>query len=102
MTFNYSLLEFVEKDKKNIDKFIKVCFVGGSGVGKTSIIRMLTGDKFLEEVPTTIGYDFTFQDREIKGYNVRFQLWDSAGQERYKAISPIHYKSNVFAIQTPI
>lgn len=26
--------------------------------------------------------------------NVRFQLWDSAGQERYRAISPLHYKSN--------
>lgn len=35
-------MELVEKDNNNIDKFIKICFVGSSGVGKTSLIRMLT------------------------------------------------------------
>lgn len=43
-----------------------------------------------------------FKDRNIGGYRVRFQLWDSAGQERYRAISPIHYKSNNIIIKTPI
>lgn len=42
---------------------------------------------------STIGYDFAFEDRMIDGMNVRFQLWDSAGQEKYRAISPLHYKS---------
>lgn len=43
---------------------------------------------------TTIGYDFSFHDRVVDNLSVRFQLWDSAGQEKYRAISPIHYKSN--------
>lgn len=51
------------------------------------------GEGFIEDISTTIGYDFMFKDRDIGGYRVRFQLWDSAGQERYRAISPIHYKS---------
>jgi hypothetical protein len=29
---------------------------------------------------TTIGYDFTFQDRIVNNLKVRYQLWDSAGQ----------------------
>lgn len=83
----------MHKDSKPIDKFIKVCFVGSSGVGKTSLIRQFMGQEFSDDVATTIGYDFTFRDRVLGNYLVRFQLWDSAGQERYRAISPIHYKS---------
>ena len=32
----------IARVKRNIDKFIKVCFIGGSGFGKTSLIRALT------------------------------------------------------------
>ena len=88
----------LKEDSKQIDKFIKVCFVGSSAVGKTSLIRQFIGNDFSEDISTTIGYDFTFKDRIISGYCVRFQLWDSAGQERYRAISPIHYKSRYLII----
>ena len=86
-------MEIAQKDKTKIDKFIKVCFVGSSGVGKTSAVRMLTGYEYCEDLPSTIGYDFTFMDQSIHPFRVRYQFWDSAGQERYQAISPIHYKS---------
>ena len=95
---NYSLLELAEKDNSNIDKFVKVCFIGSSGVGKTSLIRLLTNQIFSEDIPSTVGYDFTFIDQTIEGFRVRYQLWDSAGQERYRAISPIHYKSIYIAM----
>jgi len=85
----------IDKDSKPIDKFIKVCFVGSSAVGKTSLIRKFMCQDFTEDVATTIGYDFTFKDKMIGPYCVRFQFWDSAGQERYRAISPIHYKSKI-------
>lgn len=94
---NYSLLQVIKEDSKQIDKFVKVCFVGSSAVGKTSLIRQFMGESFTEDISTTIGYDFTFKDRKIGEFCVRFQLWDSAGQERYRAISPIHYKS-IFAV----
>ena len=86
-------MEVAQKDQSSIDKFIKVCFIGSSGVGKTSLIRMLTNHEYSNDVASTVGYDFTFEDRLISNYRVRFQFWDSAGQERYQAISPIHYKS---------
>ena len=65
---------------KDIDKFIKVCFVGESQVGKTSLINRLKGQEYKENTVATIGYDFAFEDRMIDEMNVRFQLWDSAGQ----------------------
>jgi len=77
---NYALLEMVNQDTKAIDKYIKVCFVGNSAVGKTSLIRQFMGEHFTDDVATTIGYDFTFRDKMLGNYCVRFQLWDSAGQ----------------------
>ena len=69
-----------KKEVKDIDKLIKVCFIGESIVGKTSLIARLKGEDYKEHTITTIGYDFAFQDRVIDGLNIRFQLWDSAGQ----------------------
>lgn len=89
-------MEIIQKDIKEIDKYVKVCFVGSSMTGKTSIIKRLRGHTFFEDTVTTIGYDFSFHDRVVDNLSVRYQLWDSAGQEKYRAISPIHYKSNVF------
>lgn len=37
-------MELIEKEKNNLDKFIKICLIGSSGVGKTSLIRMLTNN----------------------------------------------------------
>lgn len=43
---NYSLMEIIQKDVKEIDKYVKVCFVGSSMTGKTSLIKRLMGNKF--------------------------------------------------------
>lgn len=92
---NQSLLALLDEKRasNDIDKMIKVCFAGESKVGKTSLINRLKGSEYKDNTIATIGYDFAFVDRDIDGYNIRFQLWDSAGQERYRAISPLHYKS---------
>jgi GTPase SAR1 family protein len=37
-------MEIIEKDLKEIDKYIKVCFVGSSTTGKTSLIKRLMGN----------------------------------------------------------
>lgn len=86
-------MEILEKHARDIDKYVKVCFVGSSMVGKTSLIKRMLGNEFFQETVTTIGYDFSFSDRVVGDLLVRYQLWDSAGQEKYRAISPIHYKS---------
>jgi len=41
---NFSLMEIIEKNSKEVDKYIKVCFVGSSTTGKTSLIRRLMGN----------------------------------------------------------
>ena len=40
-------MDILKEDNKNIDKFVKVCFVGSSAVGKTSLIRQFMGEGFI-------------------------------------------------------
>jgi Ras-related protein Rab-7A len=64
--------------------FLKVVFIGDSGVGKTSILEVYKNGKFHKSSKPTIGAEFlkkkvTFED----GSEVTLQLWDTAGQERF-------------------
>ena len=45
-TFNLALLDMLNEKRvsKDLDKLIKVCFVGESKVGKTSLINRLRGE----------------------------------------------------------
>jgi len=54
---NHALLEMISKKKegREVDKLVKVCFVGDSNVGKTSIIRRMKGEEYWEDTEPTIG-----------------------------------------------
>ena len=66
---------------------IKLLIVGDSGVGKTNFIyRFITG-KFIQSHMATTGIDLKTTIIEIKGKKIRIQLWDTAGQEKYKSIT---------------
>jgi small GTP-binding protein len=77
---------------KNIDKFIKVCLFGNMAVGKTSILKRLVDNEFEIKSTPTIGIDFKYADQQVDDKTYRFQIWDSAGQERYRAMSSDHLK----------
>lgn len=40
----------------------------------------------------TIGATFLTQVVQLQDYTVRFQIWDTAGQEKYKSLAPLYYK----------
>ena len=70
------------------DFLFKVCLFGDGGVGKTTLInRYLTG-KFEVGSLMTIGVDFRLKKLEIDGKSVTLQLWDLAGEERFRTLMP--------------
>ena len=73
----------------NEKKNYKVILLGSSGVGKTSIMNLFS-KKNIAHVSPTIGSEFCLM--ESKKYNHRLQLWDCAGQERYRAVTRIYYR----------
>ena len=75
--------------------------LGESGVGKTSIVqRFVTKDNFKEENPPTIGASFVSKLVNIQGTdnNMKFQIWDTAGQEKYRSLASMYYKDAQVAI----
>ncbi|XP_014252479.1 ras-related protein Rab-36-like [Cimex lectularius] len=71
----------------------KVVFIGDVGVGKTSIIQRFIQSIYLTEYKPTIGVDFEVAKFEILGIPFNLQIWDTAGQEKFKCLAPSYYRS---------
>lgn len=79
--------------EKTRTHLFKIVVVGDMTVGKTSIIHRYVHGYFSENYKSTIGVDFALKivnwDRET---DVKLQLWDIAGQERFGNMTRIYYK----------
>ena len=73
-------------------EYDKILLMGNSGVGKSSIIQRYMKKTFEESYKCTIGVDFLMKTLEIKGKTVKLQLWDTAGQEKYKSMVSSYYR----------
>ena len=77
---------------------MKVVLVGDTQVGKTCIISRLVNDVFKTNNPATVGAAFqTFTVSTATG-TVALQIWDTAGQEKYRSLTPMYYRSAEIAI----
>mmetsp|Transcript_6941 Transcript_6941/g.22579 ORF Transcript_6941/g.22579 Transcript_6941/m.22579 type:complete len:246 (-) Transcript_6941:143-880(-) len=62
---------------------LKVCVLGSSNVGKTSLLTRFVHKKFDPTRRVTTGADFASKVLRIDGKEVRLVIWDTAGQERF-------------------
>ena len=72
----------------------KIIFVGDAGVGKTTIISRIMDNPFNENYEPSIGVDFMSKNLKYKGQNVKLQIWDTAGQEKYKGLIPSYVRNS--------
>lgn len=72
---------------------LKLLLLGGSGVGKTSLINRFSDNKFVDSLPATVGVDFTLKTVVSKGRVTSLHVWDTAGQERFRSLTPASYRS---------
>ena len=59
----------------------KVIVVGNSNVGKTSIVNRFVGDRFDPNYKATVAADFQTKILEIRGNEIRLQMWDLVGMD---------------------
>ena len=73
---------------------VKVVLLGESGVGKTSIINQFTTRKFNPKCNTSVSAQFTSKtiDFPDQKKSIRFDIWDTVGQEKYRSLTKIFYK----------
>ena len=79
----------------------KVVLVGESGVGKTCITSNFIYETFNSDELTTTAASFvskTICFDEYNGATIKFDIWDTAGQENYRSLAKIFYKSANVAI----
>ncbi|MFX1256967.1 MAG: Rab family GTPase [Promethearchaeota archaeon] len=70
------------------DALFKVCIFGDGGVGKTCLVnRYLTG-LFKTDTSITIGVDFSLKRLDIEGKKIMLQIWDFAGEDRFRFLLP--------------
>ena len=78
-------------EKKEIF-LLKILVLGDSSVGKTSILLRFCEGKYDPESLTTVGVDYKKKYIRRNNKNIRLNIIDTAGQERFKAIAKNLFK----------
>ena len=78
--------------------YAKVVLLGDSGVGKTSLISQYVSGSVPESPKPTIGAAFIAKEVNIDGHPLELRIWDTAGQEVYRGLAPMYYRSASVAI----
>ena len=71
---------------------VKVVLLGSSGVGKSSIIYRYVTNDWDESMQTTLGAAFMDKNVVYQGIHFKFQIWDTAGQEKYAPLAQMYYR----------
>ena len=72
----------------------KVVLIGEMGVGKTCIIEQFISNDFNQDQDSTITAQFCKKDFEFPGgEKISLDIWDTAGQEKFRALTRIFYKN---------
>lgn len=74
------------------DYLYKCVMVGDSGVGKSSLLTRLTENRFSSTSMPTIGVDFGVRRFEVNSKRIKLQMWDCAGNEKWRSVTPTYYR----------
>lgn len=76
----------------------KILLIGDSGVGKTNILLRYVKNEFKEDLKSTVGAEFSTKLITLPSNTVKIQIWDTAGQEQFQAITRTYYKGAMGAL----
>ncbi|CAL6018363.1 Rab1a [Hexamita inflata] len=71
----------------------KVVFLGDAGVGKTCILQRLLRNQFDPQTLSTAGAQFVQKAMNYNGKQIKLNLWDTAGQEKYRSLATMYYRN---------
>lgn len=71
---------------------VKICILGDSGVGKSSLVQRFVHNTFTVGNDTTIGASYLSKTIVSGDKTIKFNIWDTAGQEKYRALAPMYYR----------
>ena len=80
--------------EEDYEMMVKIILIGDSAVGKTNIMSKYLKGEFQENTKATVGVEFGSKLFKIDNHTIKAQIWDTAGQEKYKAITGAYYKGS--------
>lgn len=78
-------------------KKLKIIILGDVSVGKTSLSEYLINNR-LSDNSTTVGLAFYMKHLVINDEEVCLNIWDTAGQEKYRSIVELYYRGAMGAM----
>ena len=73
----------------------KILLLGDSEVGKSCFLMRYSDNVFVENYITTIGLDYKLKNVKLdSGKTIKVQLWDTAGQDKYRTIAKNYFKGS--------
>eukprot|EP01123_Difflugia_compressa_P005273 TRINITY_DN1692_c1_g2_i5.p1 TRINITY_DN1692_c1_g2~~TRINITY_DN1692_c1_g2_i5.p1 ORF type:complete len:194 (+),score=42.36 TRINITY_DN1692_c1_g2_i5:43-624(+) len=81
-----------DNDDSQYDYLFKVVLTGELGVGKSSIALQYLEKTFTGDDVATIGAEFRTKTIDAAKKRVKLQLWDTAGQEKFRAITVSYFR----------
>jgi small GTP-binding protein len=93
-----SLNSYTACKDEGYDYLFKIVLVGDVGVGKSNLLSRFTKDEFNSASQSTIGVQFATKTVEHSEKSIKVQIWDTAGEERYRAITSAYYRGAVGAL----
>ena len=91
-------MSFLEDEEAEPDFLFKLVLIGDSGVGKSNLLLRWAKNQFNPESAPTIGLEFATKTLKIDGKTVKVNVWDTAGQEQFRALMSAYYRGAVGAL----
>lgn len=70
----------------------KIILIGASGVGKTTISNWALTGSFNDNFMPTVGGNYISKEIKIESTTIKLQIWDTAGDEKYRSLIPMFYR----------
>ncbi|MFW9994761.1 MAG: Rab family GTPase [Candidatus Odinarchaeota archaeon] len=77
---------------------LKIALIGDGAVGKTALRERFIGRPFKTNYMMTIGADFATFKTNVYGREIKYQIWDLAGQPRFQSVRTLYYRGTMGAI----
>jgi Ras-related protein Rab-5C len=76
----------------------KIVLIGAASSGKSSIVNRFAHNRFVQNSDATIGAAFISKTITVDTTDVRLEIWDTGGTEKYKSLAPMYYRDARAAI----
>ena len=90
--------EILPENINKHDYSFKIIVIGDTSVGKSCLSLRGVKDKFKDFYTPTIGFEFLALNIKINNKIIKLEIWDTCGQEIYRALISSFYRNSSLAI----